>query len=208
MTVARRDLWWVVGAGLILAVSSLLAARHRLVPGESVTFRLVNDLPPTVVDPVKGFMMLGTINGVVIVAVVLGVLTRRIAPVLAVLGAALVARAATPRLKDVIERGRPGVLMDDVNLRQEPGGFGFPSGHTSVAFAAAVVIAWCFPKVRWPVLAIAALVGVARMYVGVHLPLDLVGGAVLGLLIAVPFVLVLSWVHARRGSPRAETAER
>jgi undecaprenyl-diphosphatase len=200
--------WWLVGAVVILAASALLAARHRLAPGEAPAFRLVNDLPPTVVDPVKGFMMLGTLNGVVVVAVVIGVLTRRIGPPLAVLGAALVARVLTPILKEEIERGRPVVLLEDVNLRQEPGGFGFPSGHTSVAFAAAIAIAWCFPKARVPVLAVAALVGIARMYVGVHLPLDLVGGAALGLLAAAPALLLLVWADRLRRGPRAGTAER
>ena len=51
----------------------------------------------------------------------------RIGPPLAVLGAGLVARFATPLLKDLIERSRPGRLIAGAHVRERPGGFGFPS---------------------------------------------------------------------------------
>jgi undecaprenyl-diphosphatase len=188
---ARRDLWWAAGATAVLVLTAALAARHRAAPGEALVFGLVNDLPAAAVDPVKVFMTLGTVTGVVLVAAAAGVATMRIGPPLAVLAAGLVARLTTPLLKDLIERSRPDRLVAGVHVRERPGGFGFPSSHTSIAVAVAVVVACCFPKLRWPALALAALVALARMYVGVHLPLDLLGGAALGLLAASPFVLAL-----------------
>jgi glycosyltransferase 2 family protein len=188
---ARRDLWWAIGAIAVLVVTAALAARHRSAPGEALVFGLVNDLPGAAVDPVEVFMTLGTVPGVVLVAAVVGVATMRIGPPLAVLGAGLLARVTTPFVKDLIERSRPEGLVVGVHVRERPGGFGYPSSHTSIAVAVAVVVACCFPKLRWPALALAALVAVARMYVGVHLPLDLLGGAALGLLVALPFVLAL-----------------
>jgi undecaprenyl-diphosphatase len=202
VTLERRDAWWPGGALVVLAITSALAARHRVAPGEGFVFRLVNDRPATIVDPVKAFMTLGTLPGVVVIAAVVGVLTRRLGPALAVLGAGLVARITTPLLKDLVERARPAVLLDGVHVRQHPGGLGFPSAHTSVAFAVAVVIAWCFPRLRWPALAVATLVGIGRMYVGVHLPLDLLGGAALGVLAATPFVAAL-WLLATRTEHRS-----
>jgi glycosyltransferase 2 family protein len=191
VAVARRDLGAAAIAGVVLLLTAALAARHRAAPGEASIVRLVNHLPGGAVDPVEVFMTLGTITGVVLVAVVVGAVTRRIGPPLAVLGAGLLARLITPLVKDLVERGRPAVLLDDVRVREHPGGFGFPSSHTSIAVAVAVVVACCIPKARWPVLVIAALVAVGRMYVGVHLPLDLLGGAALGVLAATPFVLLL-----------------
>jgi undecaprenyl-diphosphatase len=159
----------------------------------------VNGLPAALVDPVKVFMSLGTMPGVVVVATVVAALTMRVWPALAVAGAGLVARLLTPVVKDAVERARPASLLDDVHVREHPGGLGFPSSHTSVAFAAAVVIACCFPRFRWPALGVAALVAVARMYVGVHLPLDLLGAAALGILVATPFVVGLWLLAARDG---------
>jgi undecaprenyl-diphosphatase len=82
-------------------------------------------------------------------------------------------------------------------VREHIGGPGYPSAHTTVAFAMAVVVACCFPRVRWAALAVALVIGLARVYMGVHLPLDVVGGAALGLLVAAPFVAGL-WLLSSR----------
>ncbi len=58
----------------------------------------------------------------------------------------------------------------------------FPSGHTIFFFALATVI-YLFHK-KWGAIAFiaAACIGIARIYVGVHWPTDIIGGAVLGIL--------------------------
>lgn len=60
----------------------------------------------------------------------------------------------------------------------------FPSGHTLTAFLVMGVVAYFSPRWRIPALALAALVGLSRVAVGVHWPLDVVAGAVCGLLAA------------------------
>ncbi|HEU5479945.1 MAG TPA: phosphatase PAP2 family protein, partial [Candidatus Tumulicola sp.] len=61
------------------------------------------------------------------------------------------------------------------------GGYGFPSGHTAVAFAVAAALAPDLPRpVRPFVWLLAVIVGFARVYVGAHFPLDVLGGAALG----------------------------
>ncbi|WP_256604704.1 phosphatase PAP2 family protein [Sphingobacterium multivorum] len=62
------------------------------------------------------------------------------------------------------------------------GGYSFPSGHTSSAFATASALSRAYSKwyVVAPSLLWASSVGYSRMYLGVHFPSDVLTGAVLG----------------------------
>jgi membrane-associated phospholipid phosphatase len=109
-----------------------------------------------------------------------------------------VAGALSMALKDSLDRPRPefaGVGVDP--LVSTPSDPSFPSGHTLTAFAAAAVVASFHPRLRWPVFALAALVGVSRMYLGVHFWLDVVAGAALGLAVG----YAAAWLAKRIISP-------
>jgi undecaprenyl-diphosphatase len=56
----------------------------------------------------------------------------------------------------------------------------FPSDHTSVAFAAAVVALIAWPRWGWVAIVMAVGVALARVFVGVHYPGDVLAGAALG----------------------------
>lgn len=71
----------------------------------------------------------------------------------------------------------------DVFIRPINGAF--PSGHTAEAFALAVTIFLHDRRVGWWFLASALLIGIARVLANVHYPIDIVGGAFLGTLVAV-----------------------
>jgi membrane-associated phospholipid phosphatase len=85
-------------------------------------------------------------------------------------------------VKRVVERGRPVDLVPDVIIRgAEQMGQGFPSGHAAVAAAMATVVspylsAWG----RVVVWLVVALVALARVYTGAHLPFDVVAGVFVG----------------------------
>lgn len=90
-------------------------------------------------------------------------------------------------LKNLVGRLRPFDRYEDIiPLIMRPGGFSFPSGHTSSSFAAAGVLYAKLPG-RYGVLAIvfAALIAFSRLYVGVHYPSDVLAGMATGLVIAV-----------------------
>jgi undecaprenyl-diphosphatase len=77
-------------------------------------------------------------------------------------------------------------VVDDVRIRGAASlGRGYVSGHAAVA-TLLVVLAWPYlgRRVRIAVVAAAVFVCLARVYVGAHLPLDIIGGAALGLAVA------------------------
>ncbi len=173
---------WVAGAVVVLVATTALAARTGVRPGEEGLFDAANGLPRAAGPLLLAVMPVGTSVGA-IVLVVLAVVVRRVRLGATALLAWGLGRATSAALKAWVDRPRPTLLLDGVHLRQaQPFDQAFPSAHTTGAVALAVVAGWAFPRARVPALVVAGLVAAARMYVGVHLPLDLLGGAALGLL--------------------------
>lgn len=90
-------------------------------------------------------------------------------------------------LKQLVGRIRPWHTVDGLLfLVEELDPHSFPSGHTCAAFAAAGVwfrgLPWRWMRVTG--LAMAVLMGLSRLYVGVHFPSDVLAGALVGLLAA------------------------
>ena len=84
-------------------------------------------------------------------------------------------------LKESIERLRPCVaLKDAITPVGCAGSFSFPSNHALNNFAAAVFLLRLFPKYKWIFLIVAILVSISRIYLGVHYPSDVLGGAIIG----------------------------
>ncbi len=84
-----------------------------------------------------------------------------------------------PTLRPFVTNGRE----IDVLIRPTDGAF--PSEHTVIAFALAVTVFMHDRKVGWVFLIGALTVGVARVMANVHYPIDIVGGAFLGTIVAV-----------------------
>lgn len=105
--------------------------------------------------------------------------------VLAVSG--LILSVVAPQMKALLPRYRPPSLFPyDIVLLVHPlYGGSFPSGHAMSSFAIATVIGvrhrWAAP----PAFTLAAIIGLSRISVGVHWPLDVIGGAIIGVLLGV-----------------------
>ena len=85
-------------------------------------------------------------------------------------------------LKNVVARTRPYDLIEGLtSLVGAQKDYSFPSGHTGSAFATAVVMFRGLPKkFGIPILVFACLMGLSRLYVGVHYPSDVLGGVLIG----------------------------
>ena len=126
---------------------------------------------------------------------------RRRLPGTALCAAASLALATlvSTLLKDLFDRTRPPLADPSVvPLVTTPDSPSFPSGHALTAFAAAVAVGALHPRLRWPLVALAALVGLSRVYLGVHYALDVLAGALIGTIIGLASAYVARAVRRRR----------
>jgi membrane-associated phospholipid phosphatase len=180
----RDALIAVVGAAL-LVVSALPVDRFRVSPWEVEVFRLINDRTVLPFAAVWVVMQLGNMLVIPASALVAAVL-RRFRLALGILVGGLATYYLAKVIKDIVVRGRPGSLMPDVELRGAGAlGRGFISGHAAVVtFIAVLAWPWLGRRMRIAVAIVVGVVCLTRVYVGAHLPLDVIGGAALGLTIA------------------------
>ena len=129
---------------------------------------------------------------------------RRPAIFMYVLAGDVLADATSYALRYAIGRDRPPLHFDVPRpLVHVPANPSFPSGHATTSFACATLLAWLTPLPRVPLFALAALIAFSRVYDGVHYPLDVVGGAVLGVLLATALRLL---AEALRRSEQGQQA--
>lgn len=195
---ARRhpgDVVRVVLGTAAVAASAFAARRTRPGSAETDVFRLVNELPEALSFPLRLLMQAGSV-GALPVTVALALLARRprLARDMGVAG--IVAWLSAKAMKVVVDRGRPGGLLDSVTVRGvEAHDLGFPSSHAAIAAALAASASPYFGRRTRRALTGAALtVAFARVYVGVHLPVDVLGGLALGWVVG-------SGVHLVWGRP-------
>jgi uncharacterized membrane protein YbhN (UPF0104 family)/membrane-associated phospholipid phosphatase len=197
----------VLGALLLLATMSAIH-QHRIGVRETDVFRVINDLalPGWTWPGIWLVMQLGVIGAVPLV-VGLAMLTRRwrLAAYAALAGGTIYLVAKL--VKEFVQRGRPQTLLDGVHILGEPArGLGYVSGHSAVAVALATVASpFLGRRARRVAWVLAGCVCVARIYVGAHLPFDVLGGAALGWAAG---ALVLLVFGAPVGQPSLERVRR
>lgn len=134
-------------------------------------------------------------------------------PVLVCASALILGGVVNNGIKCAVERPRPlSFFVSDAGSTRAfsvhaPGEHltarSFPSGHTNTAFVTATLVIVFLGRRWWPVFILAAFTGYSRIYLGVHFPLDVAVGAVLGYAIAAG-VVHLSYLR----KPALETSEK
>jgi membrane-associated phospholipid phosphatase len=195
-----RDVVLLAVGVLVLVLASIPVYGGRVTGAEAAVFRVV-DAVPLPIAAVWPVMQLGNLLVVPAAALVAAALRKwRLAAELLLAGAGVYLLAKV--VKGIVVRGRPDALLDDVVVRGAPAlGRGFVSGHAAVV-TALLVVAWPWLNRPGRVVCgvLAVLVCLARVQVAAHLPLDVVGGAGLGLMVAGAVRLLLG----RPGAPVVE----
>jgi undecaprenyl-diphosphatase len=137
------------------------------------------------------------------IALVLAVVWRRPNVLLVVATTALATNLVTSVIKHAVGRERPPtIVLDPEPLMEVPTTSSFPSGHASMSFACAYALSRLAPRLTPFLYVLAALIAFSRIYVGVHYPLDVLAGALLGTVVAIALLRLLG---ALRRSPQART---
>lgn len=177
------------GAGLVATAS---AARRGLAPGEEDAFRVANELPDDVYPVLWAPMQYGTFGTTPALAAVAALRGRRRLAISLLVGGTA-AWLGAKGIKSLVRRKRPAGVIDDVRIRgEEDDAHGFPSGHAAVSAALTTVALPALPpEARAGAVGLAGVVSLARVYIGAHLPLDVVGGASLGVAVGSAVRLIL-----------------
>ncbi len=178
----RRVLALAAASGAVFVAATLLAHEGEPLPFEVTVFRWVNDLPDWLYYVLWPFMQYGVFVTIPIAAAVALFRGRRRLALL-LLSSGLGIYYGAKAVKDVVQRGRPGAFLADVQAREHfaPGSLGYTSGHLAVAATIATLTVFHLHR-PWREISVAlvAVVALGRMYIGGHLPLDLVGGIAMG----------------------------
>jgi len=188
--------------GATVLVGSALLAERGVYGWEVAIFQAVNGLPGSLRPLLWVLNQYGTAITIP-VATVVALAFRRwvLAAALAISGVTVYVLAKV--IKGYVGRGRPSALIENVVEREpfSPESLGYPSGHAAVAWAITIIVlAFMGRPWRRVAIVLAIVVPVVRMYVAAHLPLDLIGGAAVGVFVASAVSLVLR-------VPRHATAE-
>lgn len=175
----------------IVGWSAVVASRG--VPGwDAALFRRINAFPHSLEKVVWIPMQAGALAAPLVVAT--GLLVRRqpsTAIRIAVTG--ITAWVCAKALKSRVTRGRPGDHIDEAQLRfgSADEGLGYPSGHAAVVTTlASGLTRHAGPGWRGGGAVLVSVVGLSRIYVGAHYPLDVVGGIALGVAISDVYDLI------------------
>ncbi len=163
---------------------------------------------PFITDLNKQPWMLALVAALIVYGLWRGGIRGRQAVLVLVLTILVMDQFSSAILKELFLRPRPCQELTDVRLLVScGGGRSFPSSHAVNTFAGAIVLGFFYPRAVWYLLGYGLVVAYSRVYVGVHYPLDVIGGAVIGMAGGAMMVWISSAVVRviRRRQKRSDT---
>lgn len=173
----------MIGLFLSLAFVTWLALQDWVLDSEKAIIDVLYAIPEKydiVILNITHFGSLAALYSAVFVTLIIGY--KKLAVQLLTSG--MLAYLSAGLLKQIILRPRPSKIWLELTAREwGPMSYGYPSGHAALVTAMAFTL-WPYVKgqYRWLLVALAVLVALSRIILGVHLPLDIVGGALVGIL--------------------------
>lgn len=178
---AKRTRWAIFGF-VVLSIYAAVTAPALL---EKNIFAFIYNLPGWLTIFFYIFSLLGSAWMFLIVSAVVWFTEKR-SYALDILAAGVVTYSAVQIMKWLVDRPRPFELLGDIVHREVfVTGLGFPSGHTAIATSLGLIIMPHLPgkyRLLVPIWIIGT--GLSRIFLGVHLPLDVIGGFLLGYVVA------------------------
>lgn len=195
---------WCFVAGLsVFILASNAAASGAIYPWEAELYYAINGLSDSWKWPVLAVTQLGSPFIIALLSLTLFI-RRQSRLAIAVLLNGGLTYALVAIFKAAIERPRPMFLLGEALERETTvSTLGYPSGHTALAtvFALTLLI-YLRGHWRWLAPLWIAGVGFSRIYLGVHAPLDIVGGIALGVCVA-----SVQWMATLRRERRKQVAK-
>lgn len=208
LAVRERDpryMFILFGSVLVFLVTLLQVLSAGLFDSiERPVFEFVNSLPGIFYGVMFALTQFGGLGTLVLwIGLAWYLIDKRAAINLAATGVSawFLARLA----KILIHRGRPQDFLESIVIfkGESFSGFGFPSGHATFSAACATVLYYQIsPKYRKYLILIVLLVGISRIYLGAHFPLDIVGGWALGAIIGAASSLIFGVYKKGLSLPR------
>ena len=171
--------------GLAMFMFGAIIAESGVGAIETYIFLVFNGLGDWLNELMILFSLPGTIGMAVVVSLI-ALLRKHYANSIKVLLASVLAYSSAYWLKLNDIRQRPEQLLENSAVREiSDGTLGYPSGHMAVATVLALTAYIYIPKKFHKYITfLLIMVGVSRMYLGVHFPIDLMGGWAIGLFFA------------------------
>lgn len=105
-------------------------------------------------------------------------------------------------LKHLVARSRPCWINTAIDMLVKiPADYSFPSGHSMVSFASAVILLQYDKRIGIPAIILAALIAVSRLYLYVHFPSDVIVGTLLGILFGILAPRIADYICSKLKKP-------
>jgi undecaprenyl-diphosphatase len=176
-----------LGGFVVVVICAWIARDGTVGSYERDVFHAINDLPDWMYRIFWPFQQFGNLIVALVVGLGIAIWFRKWWVAVAVVAAVVLKLVCETLVKEVVERSRPGTTIGNVTMRGDVSahGLSFVSGHAVIVTAIAGLLTPILPRAwKWVPWVFVVMNGVARVYVGAHNPLDIIGGIGVGLVIA------------------------